>query len=349
MPRSEKLTERKLDKMLRSRKTLRLGLSGGRFALLSDLHLGNGRSADDFRANETALASALRNYLQSGYTLILLGDVEELWQFGRGEIQERYGPGIYSRLEAFGPGRILRISGNHDLLWQKAPGFPPPESVMARPVHAVILEAGSGLPPIFLTHGHQGSLMSDSLAFASYPFVRMYRYVESLWTGIIEHFGKVRAPSVYTRVRKDFELVMYSWAVKRRVMLVTGHSHRAVFMSMSYSERLRSRLEAWRRARERRSIRADPRASAILDARIGQAGDDLRKEEARDGVNTRVGPNAIPCFFNTGCGLFEQGITALEIDAARTGDWVISLVKWSKEGKRKAYREANLERLLRSI
>lgn len=349
MLRSERLTERKLDKLLGSRKTLRLSLSGGRFALLSDLHLGNGRSADGFRANEAALASALRSYLQSGHTLLLLGDIEELWQFGRGEIQERYGPGIYSLLEVFGPKRIIRISGNHDMLWQTAPGFPPPESVMARPVQAVILEAGSGLPPIFLTHGHQGSLMSDSLAFASYLFVRMYRYVESLWTGVIERFGKARAPSVCARVRKDFELVMYSWAVKRRLMLIAGHSHRAVFMSMSYSERLRSRLEAWRRARDRRNIRADPRASAILDSRIARAGDDLRKENARDGVNTGVGPNAIPCFFNTGCGLFEQGITALEIDAARAGDWVISLVKWSKDGKRKAYREANLERLLRSI
>jgi UDP-2,3-diacylglucosamine pyrophosphatase LpxH len=347
MPRFEKLTERKLDKLLASRETLRLGLSGGRFALLSDLHLGNGRSADGFRVNEAALAAALRNYLLSGHALILLGDVEELWQFGRGEIQERYWRGIYSLLEAFGAGRIFRISGNHDLLWQNSSGFPPPESVMARPVHAVILEAGNGLPPIFLTHGHQGSLMSDSLAFASYLFVRMYRYVETLWTGIFEHFGKPRAPSVYTSVRKDFELVMYSWAVKRRVMLITGHSHRAVFMSMSYSERLRSRLEAWRRARDRRN--PDPRTSAVLDARIAGAGDDLRKEETRDGINTRLGPNAIPCFFNTGCGLFEQGITALEIDATKSSDWVISLVKWSKDGKRKTYREANLEWLLRCI
>ena len=36
-----------------------------------------------------------------------------------------------------------------------------------------------------------------------------------------------------------------------------------------------------------------------------------------------------PCYFNTGCGLFDTGVTAIEIE-----DDEIRLVKWEKGGKK---------------
>ena len=56
-------------------------LEGRKYAVISDIHLGDGGRADDFRNNEETLGTALQHYRNSGYTLILLGDIEELWQF----------------------------------------------------------------------------------------------------------------------------------------------------------------------------------------------------------------------------------------------------------------------------
>jgi hypothetical protein len=188
--------------------------------------------------------------------------------------------------------------------------------------------------------------MSDVLWRLSQPFVWLYSQLEGFMFSESLLGLSRRYPTVRAGVRKDFELLLYSWAVDRRVMLVTGHSHRAVFMSQSYSERLRSRLEAWRKAREHRSVLESSDTGLLLESRIASAEEELAREEARDGVNAPVGSNSVPCFFNTGCGLYAQGMTALEIDAAHQGSWRITLAKWSRSGSRKAYREANLKKLL---
>ena len=51
-----------------------------RFVIFSDLHKGARNGADDFRAGERAYHAALAYYLYKGYTLIMLGDAEELWE-----------------------------------------------------------------------------------------------------------------------------------------------------------------------------------------------------------------------------------------------------------------------------
>ena len=58
-----------------------LETAGQKYVLLSDIHLGDGGRADDSRNNEQALVDALRHYAGAGYTLLLLGDIEEFWQF----------------------------------------------------------------------------------------------------------------------------------------------------------------------------------------------------------------------------------------------------------------------------
>ena len=48
-----------------------------RIVILSDLHKGLGDQADDFRHCEHAYTAALGYYLEAGYRLFLLGDVEK--------------------------------------------------------------------------------------------------------------------------------------------------------------------------------------------------------------------------------------------------------------------------------
>ncbi|HEX6698045.1 MAG TPA: hypothetical protein VF080_14655, partial [Solirubrobacteraceae bacterium] len=95
-------------------------LSQLRLVILSDLHRGARDGADDFQRCEPAYSAALGWYLERGYQLYLLGDVEELWENDIGEVLPRYTD--CAKLEkAFmdGPG-LTRFFGNHDIDWRDA-------------------------------------------------------------------------------------------------------------------------------------------------------------------------------------------------------------------------------------
>ena len=55
-----------------------LDINTAKFIIFSDHHKGNRDGADDFRVCERAYNAALAYYYRLGYTLVVLGDVEEL-------------------------------------------------------------------------------------------------------------------------------------------------------------------------------------------------------------------------------------------------------------------------------
>ena len=61
-----------------------------RIVIFSDHHRGTGDAADDFRRCEHAYTAALGYYLEAGYRLFLLGDVEELWEERAGPVIDHY-------------------------------------------------------------------------------------------------------------------------------------------------------------------------------------------------------------------------------------------------------------------
>jgi len=61
-----------------------------RLIIFSDHHKGTGDEADDFQPSEPSYQGALEYYLESGHTLVVLGDVEELWEDPPGPVLERY-------------------------------------------------------------------------------------------------------------------------------------------------------------------------------------------------------------------------------------------------------------------
>ena len=60
--------------------------------------------------------AALRHYRQTGFSLILLGDGEELWEQGFKAV-ERTHQDVLQLEASFPPGRYYRIWGNHDDEW----------------------------------------------------------------------------------------------------------------------------------------------------------------------------------------------------------------------------------------
>ena len=159
-----------------------------RFVVFSDAHRGDGTGADDFAANSLIFKCALDHYLAEGFTLIELGDAEELWEIERFDQIYITHTSIYERLAAFHDSdpqksRYIKIWGNHDLYWQDN------EAVLRRLFPGInIYEAALLDGHILLWHGHQAD-PSCSGAWA-----RITKFlVGKLWTAA-QRFG-VRDPT----------------------------------------------------------------------------------------------------------------------------------------------------------
>lgn len=320
-----KLTREKLNTLWRDPGVETLPTKRRRYAIISDLHLGDGGQADDFQHNEPAVLKALSHYKANRYHLILLGDVEEFWQFELDKIVARYGKTVYNKIKSFGDNRVYRVFGNHDSEWAN----------MTDPVRnhspkvqfaseALKLADVQGRPTILLVHGHQGTKNSDKVSWATRFFVRLFKPVKP----VARRARLYSHPSATkSRVARSFEKSYYSWAKDSGVIVICGHTHRAMFASKSYADRLEdaiSNLEAdllaSRTANKislRRKVRKLHRLRRALE-------DEERKERAIDPTEANGEP--LPCYFNAGCSLYTDGITTIEIENDE-----IRLVKWWNE------------------
>lgn len=321
MPQDKELTFMRLNEIWKSDDFPVLEIEANKYILFSDLHLGNGGKADDFHDNEETLLKALKHYKEQGYKLILLGDIEEFWQFGFSEVRNRYQESVYQTMREFGDANVFRIFGNHDGDWCIQPDpamnepFLPPQ-----PTEAIKLKDSDGKIRILLVHGHQGSLESDRDSWSSRFWVRLFRFVEP-WLkklGIIRH-----PPAIKCEIVKDYDRIMYSWAKSAKAMLICGHSHNAIFGSKSHAERLREKMKSLEdKIQSRRSNRdiVEKNKEEIAHIRK-EIGREIKKK--RDVLPTETAGIPLPVYFNTGCGLYGNGITGIELVNGK-----IRLVKW---------------------
>ena len=276
-----------------------LETAGQKYVMMSDIHLGDGGQADDLRNNEQILLDVLGHYSEAGYTLVLLGDIEELWQFDLDAIVGRYNDSIYTAIRGFGDQRVHRIFGNHDHEWGDLEDpARQTASKVRHAVEAIKLRDSSGNTRFLLVHGHQGSIDADKYAWMSRFFVRLFKLVEpaAKLVGLYGHSSATKS-----QIPKDYERTMYSWAKAHKAILICGHTHRAMFASKSHAERLIARIT------ELRSENVDGRApKAIVRENINEIvrlRRQWRDEEKRGRVIEPVerAGEPLPCYFNTGC------------------------------------------------
>ncbi len=304
-----------------------------KYAILSDLHFGDGGPADDFRDNIEPMKRLLTHYLENNYRIILLGDIEELWQFDLDMIEKEYDEEIYSLFRKFETERIIRVFGNHDKEWASSP-----DPTMRNPYRAkgaseaLKMYDVNGDCCILLVHGHQGSLDADKYSWISKCFVRgILKPLEPVarW---LKLYGN---PSVTkSKITKDYEQIMYAWAKENKVIFICGHSHRAIFASTSYIERLENKISELRV--EIKAHKDDHKLVKENKNEIKRKRKNLKEEKkkGRDIDPTEPDRKPLPCYFNTGCGIFTTGITCLEIDNDE-----IRLVKWHKDKKEESFYE----------
>jgi len=316
-----------------------------RLIVFSDHHRGQGDGADDFRHCKPAYHAALGYYLEAGYTLYLLGDVEELWECHPSGVIEAYRDTLRLEREFARDDRLIRFYGNHDDHWAKTGTLtamlrqrlqftveiPVYESALLR-----VTSQGDRLGDILFVHGHQGDTLSDRLAGFSKWIVR------NIWRPF-QRLTKVPSttPATDFDLRKEHELAQYDWAGSQSGMLmVSGHTHHPIFSSQSHESYLIQQIDELKFRKEETDT---PAEEEKLRESISSLSAELHWVLAKSsGVKMVLPPDSPPSYFNTGCCSFSDGdITGLEIS-----DGEIRLVRWPDDDgnpRRKILRESALE------
>lgn len=213
--------------------------SKSKFIIMSDCHRGQGDNSDNFLPNQILFFSALEHYYNEGFTYIELGDGDELWENRKiTHIIEAHSDVFKLMSEFYKQNRLYMLFGNHDIVKKKKkytdkhcqnfycgdecdciPLFPDIEMTEGLILYNIDLEK-----KIFLAHGHQGSLLNDTL----WPVARfLVRYV---WKpleliGFVAPTGAARPHRLREKIEKRIE----AFAEDLGEIVITGHTHRPVF------------------------------------------------------------------------------------------------------------------------
>lgn len=320
-------------------------IQSDRYVIFSDIHKGDrAKGSDDFQRNEMIYCYALQYYLDHNYRLILNGDVEEGWEANYPTIIQAYESTAFAMERHFarqGQASYMRIYGNHDLEWSDPAQVRAHLAPVLGPIQvypAVLLG-----DRIFITHGHQGDPYSERSAGFSRLVVRHF------WRPLQSAFGLMSDRAAENNlIRRNRDKYLYEWAKGNRLLLIAGHTHRAMFRSFSKTFQL-TLLRNTLRAQLESST--DPYLRFLLPAaieRIDQVIDASTEELEQDKGVSRIEDNPVPCYFNDGCCVHTNGITGIEIDRGeiRLVKWEISdtYCAWGEDVRRRPDLFASIER-----
>lgn len=282
-----------------------------RFIIFSDQHKGARNGYDDFALAERNYLRALDYYNEEGFTYVNLGDAEELWKNSLSSVLKHNKFCFEKERRFVERGAYIKIVGNHDLYWANDPlaGLTLEKiyGKKLRVYEGLILRrvmADKTLINIFLTHGHQGDKQSDGNWFSKW-------FVSVIWGRLQAYFElNPNTPAFNDRLKNNHNMMMYEWiAQQKSTILITGHTHQPVFVSLTQLERLYHKLD---KARAIEDIDLISKLNQEINQRI-RFGDPVPDFTAY-----------YPYYFNSGCCCFDDGdITGIEIIGG-----LIRLIKW---------------------
>ena len=313
--------------------------------LFSDHHKGDGSAADDFKKNALLYESALSFYKENGFKLIVLGDNEELWECSYDQILAIHREIIEKEIEialVSSNQKKIRLWGNHDkevFLWRfKRVLKALDEKILNKVDHREGLCLGED---IFLIHGHQGRFFEDKAW-------RVSRWVVQFAWKTIQKLFKIGldGPAENYEIRDDLEFQYYEWAKKNRVMLVCGHTHRAIFASLTHFDRLQIEIRHLKKLLKETPSERREKLEEEIERKKAERKKILRKRSGKMPRSFAKHPEwPVPCYFNDGCCDYTNGITCLEIEKQ-----TIRLIKWQRDsGERIILAEENIQLLLKYI
>lgn len=310
-------------------------LAQGKLIIFSDQHKGGRNGADDFILAETNYLAALEHYDRQGFTLIALGDCEELWENTLGKVKESYPKTFNAESKFVVRKSFLKILGNHDLYWGNDPfAWWQLKKLYNEDVkvhEAVILstQVNGTVLNIFCTHGHQGDAQSDGNWFSKF-------FVARVWAPFQAYLRINPNTAAYNNEKKTLHNeIMYEWSARQKnTILITGHTHQPVFSSLTHIERLYKQLQ---------QAKADNNETVIKQVEA-----EIRKREIAFSAISVDYLQMKPGYFNSGCCCFVDGdITGIEIEGA-----CIRLIKWTlkdESPQREVLEEISLLKLVQLL
>jgi predicted phosphodiesterase len=311
---------------------------GARYVIVSDLHMGDGSSRDDLEKNRGLIMAVLRDwYFARGFTLILAGDVEDLYKFDMPLIRRAWEE-LYALFDAFdGLGRLRKLVGNHDLALLREREGP------YRLLEGLSLLYGTRR--LFCFHGHQAS-----------RFFSRYNDVSDFLVRYVAKPLHYRNPSASNDSRQRFkaERRIYRASKGLGMVSIAGHTHRPLFESLSKYDSLRFAMEGL--VQDYPGADAAGRREIEERVRVYRAEFERLRKKERGGFLARGLYEeldfVIPCVFNAGCATRDGAMTAIEVVGPSPADAVpaaaaadqargasIALVHWAAQGSAKAYIE----------
>lgn len=175
-----------LERLLETARPVTLD-SSSKVLILSDLHMGNGGRRDEFRRNVEMVRTMLESYyLPEKYSLVLNGDVEELFKFSLDSIVSEWGD-LYNLFLKFKEnGFFWKTYGNHDagLLDEKD------YQLASSMVNSLKFHYGN--ETMLLFHGHQASeLLWETYPMVSRAVIFFIRYIAKPLKEIHNDFPKI--------------------------------------------------------------------------------------------------------------------------------------------------------------
>lgn len=310
-------------------------LDNGKFVIFSDQHKGGRNGADDFILAENNYLAALDYYDKNGYTLIGLGDCEELWENTLGKVKESYPKTFEAEKKFVERKAFVKVLGNHDLYWGNDPfawwQLKKIYNDDIKVYEALILTTtiGANQLRVFCTHGHQGDAQSDGNWFSKF-------FVARIWAPLQAYLRINPNTAAYNTEKKTLHNeIMYEWSARQKdTLLITGHTHQPVFTSLTHIERLYKQLQR---------AKADKNENTIKEVET-----EIRKREKEFSAVSVDYLVMKPTYFNSGCCCFVDGdITGIEIT-----DGFIRLIKWTlKDAKphRELLEEISLSELYKQL
>jgi predicted phosphodiesterase len=269
-------------------------------------------------------------YRQNGYSVILLGDIEEFHRVDSAAILRKYDQTLYHSLRSFSPGKVHRVFGNHDIEWSlKDPIFPDSEAFA---VEAIKLGEN-----IVLTHGQQAEEFYEK----DLHIVRLGTTLARLKENILGPKNKYS----FTQLPEEKDKIYADWAIKKQKILICGHTHNPVCSGRSIFgwvdikiQQLNSEIEQAKsegnkskvkKLKKRRLWFVNRKKFIARKKEVGRKYTDLDPENSY--------------YFNTGGGIYYDGITNIEIEGN-----IIRLVHWrNKDNQREqVWGDENIDKIL---
>lgn len=290
-----------------------------KWVVFSDLHMGDGSSTDDFRANADLFEKALSNYyLKNKYKLFLNGDVEELQRFSIAKIVKRW-PQVYDLFNRFHrETKLIKSIGNHDLELSVTKKYP---------FDFQTVEAFKLLwkdQPIFLFHGHQ----------ASKKYQKHNRLIGLTLKYVADPLGlKSYSVSHDSKKQYNIEKRAYHFSSFKKWVSIIGHTHRPLFESLHKVERLKFKIEQLCRDYVESNLSQKKEIQQSIKAYKKELKEYYRENEETNYQNYVYNSIFhIPCLFNSGTVIGKRGMTCLEIE-----NGMIRLVHWFDKNISKKY------------